>query len=153
MLFHFFPYTDFLLIFFARKGIMCLEENKNVKFDERYQHKGCLFDRSTLFLLHFEINLLFVMRVYALDDTSEREKARKEIEKAVKDELSKFLDERYNFHLVDNNPFFLLYMPVDDWLGRTFKIGDKILYAIPKDEKLPVYLHYTTKKRLSEQDK
>lgn len=68
---------------------------EHVKTEYVYQHKGRLFDRSTLFLLHYSINLNYVLEVYSKDDYQERTKIKREIEKRVKDDLRSFIEDNY----------------------------------------------------------
>ena len=69
----------------------CMKE-----INESYQHKGCLFDRSTLALLHFEINFLYVLRTYTLEDESERRKAQSIIESEVRSKLLEYIAKKYD---------------------------------------------------------
>ena len=64
------------------------------KTNESYQHEGCLFDRSTLALLHFEINFLYVLRTYTLEDESERRNAQNNIENEVRSKLLEYIAEK-----------------------------------------------------------
>lgn len=107
------------------------------KVEENYQHQGCLFDRSTLFLLQFEINLSFVLKTYALEDTPERDKAKSAIEETVFNLLYKYINRHY---LILKIPLswvvFQKNAPVNIWLGRTFYIKkkSKLIIALPKND-------------------
>ena len=106
----------------------CMEQN-----DESYQHKGCLFDRSTLALLHFEINFLYTLRTYTLEDESERRKAQSIIESEVRSKLLEYIAKKYDIYITSKWGDLFNLLPVNLWLGRTFKTKDGFVLAIPKD--------------------
>ena len=100
------------------------EGRETDKIEFIYQHKDCLFDRSTLFLLTYEINLSNLLEIYAQDDIIAKEDAKSRIKKVVENDLMKHIKEKYERE-VDN---FIESMTFDiKKIGKEFKIGNKIL--------------------------
>lgn len=59
-----------------------------------------LFDRDTLWLTHFDINLLFVMALYSRDDSSEQTGFKSEFKNAVRKAFWQILTTQYDFYKV-----------------------------------------------------
>lgn len=134
-------YTIMPNFFIRPMEIIRSEEKMNFKFlnkvEKRCQHKGCLFDRSTLFVLHYSINLSFVLKTYALDDTFERDKARKEISNQTEQDFKQHIGKEYSIISIPL-PWQICkkHFHLDRWLGRTFYLEKKqmLIFAIPKPE-------------------
>lgn len=59
-----------------------------------------LFDRDTLWLTHFDINLLFVMMLYAQNDTAEQSAFKAEFKSNVRKAFWAILTSKYDFYRV-----------------------------------------------------
>ena len=59
-----------------------------------------LFDRDTLWLTHFDINLLFVMMLYAQDDSAEQSAFKEEFKSNVRKAFWAILTSKYDFYKV-----------------------------------------------------
>ena len=59
-----------------------------------------LFDRDTLWLTHFDINLLFVMMLYAQDDSAEQSAFKAEFKSNVRKAFWAILTSKYDFYKV-----------------------------------------------------
>lgn len=59
-----------------------------------------LFDRDTLWLTHFDINLLFVMMLYAQNDTAEQSAFKAEFKSNVRKAFWAILTSKYDFYKV-----------------------------------------------------
>ena len=97
-----------------------------------FQHKGRLFDRSTLILFHYEINLSYVLEIYSKENAEERIRIRKEIEKTVRKDLDSYIKNEYDIKEMterDPEPLFNY-----DNLGKLFGIEGKLYFAIPKNK-------------------
>ncbi len=70
------------------------EEATMCHFDNR------LFDRDTLWLRHFDVNLLFIMSLYAQDDSSEQELFKRSFRNKVMEGFKKLLKAEYRFFTV-----------------------------------------------------
>ena len=60
-----------------------------------------LFDRDTLWLTHFDINLLFVMMLYAQDDSAEQSAFKEEFKSNVRKAFWAILTSKYDFYRVE----------------------------------------------------
>lgn len=97
-----------------------------------FQHKGRLFDRSTLFLLHYDINLSYVLDVYSKENTEERNRIKKIIEDNVRKDLDFFIKQEYDLkEMSERVPEPLFYY---NNLGKLFGIGGKLYMALPKNK-------------------
>ena len=70
------------------------EDATMTHFDNR------LFDRDTLWLRHFDVNLLFIMSLYAQDDASEQEMFKRAFNDKVKEGFKALLKAEYKFFTV-----------------------------------------------------
>jgi hypothetical protein len=70
------------------------EDSTMTHFDNR------LFDRDTLWLRHFDVNLLFIMSLYAQDDASEQEMFKRAFKDKVKEGFKALLKTEYKFFTV-----------------------------------------------------
>ena len=70
------------------------EDATMTHFDNR------LFDRDTLWLRHFDVNLLFIMSLYAQDDASEQEMFKRAFKDKVKEGFKALLKAEYKFFTV-----------------------------------------------------
>jgi hypothetical protein len=96
-----------------------------------FQHKGCLFDRSTLFLLHYGINLKYLLQAYVNDDEEERRRIKERIEGRVYDDLSSYIKDYYSLTVNPrvNVPDIAYSSP-----GILFEIEGKLFMALPKSK-------------------
>lgn len=113
-------------------GFKLHEEDGINKVNCVFQHKGCLFDRSTLFLLHFDINLSYVLEVYSKENTEERNKIRKEIENIVREKLDEYIKKEYDINEKKEKAPETLFNY--DNLGKLFGIEGKLYMALPKNK-------------------
>lgn len=76
--------------------------NKSQEDGHRVFHfENRLFDRDTLWLTHFDINLLYVMALYAGDDSSEQHEFKSGFRKKVLEATKSLLSLKYDFfHII-----------------------------------------------------
>ena len=96
-----------------------------------FQHKGCLFDRSTLFLLHYDINLSYVLDVYSRENAGERNTLRKKIEQTVREDLNNYINKEY---FVKENPNINIPLIAFTRPGILFGIDNKLYMALSKSK-------------------
>lgn len=79
------------------------EPGINVRNENRssYHFKNRLFDRETLLLQHYDINFLYVLKLYASNDNGMKEKFRSDIRRRFREELLKRINDDYDFYLLD----------------------------------------------------
>ena len=59
-----------------------------------------LFDRDTLWLSHYDVNLLYIMSIYARDDSSEQSMFKSSFRDYVQNGFRKMLNAEYHFFWV-----------------------------------------------------
>jgi hypothetical protein len=59
-----------------------------------------LFDRDTLWLSHYDVNLLYIMSIYARDDSSEQSMFKSSFRDYVQNGFKKMLNAEYHFFSV-----------------------------------------------------
>lgn len=57
-----------------------------------------LFDRDTLLVTHYDVNFLFVLSLYARDNTAQRKQWRNKVRDIFRDKIREELERRYNFY-------------------------------------------------------
>jgi hypothetical protein len=61
-----------------------------------------LFDRDTLYLTHVDINLLFLIAIYARDDKYEQRDFARIFKEDIYQAFTRLLDDKYDFYLIEN---------------------------------------------------
>ena len=106
-----------------------LKANDNLKEDIQKQFEDRLFDRDTLLLREYYINLFFVMRAYATDeDWSD------ELHKIIREDLIKNLNRKYNFYRIypKENPVPFVWVHFHEIIGKAYRtelFADDIILA------------------------
>ena len=72
-----------------------LHQGKNLH--ESSQFSDRLFDRDTLLLSHYDVNFLFVLAMYARNNSGSKQAWKTEVRKRFKERVQKVLEERYTF--------------------------------------------------------
>ncbi|MBP5541350.1 MAG: hypothetical protein J6X88_06835, partial [Bacteroidales bacterium] len=71
--------------------------NGSDKLEPTDQFPNRLFDRDTLILSHYDVNFLFVLAMYARNDSTKKRIWRDEVRKKFKEHVQKVLDQKYAF--------------------------------------------------------
>lgn len=106
------------------------------------QFKNRLYDRDTLLLSHYDVNFLFVLALYARNNSGTkaawRHKMRREFRKAVQD----MLKTKFDFYAlsahpdVDANAYFKTHF--QETLGKTFRpYGKESVFSLALDKEYP----------------
>ena len=109
-----------------------LKANDKLKEDIQKQFEDRLFDRDTLLLLEYYINLFFVMRAYATDeDWSD------ELHKIIREDLIKNLNRKYSFWRIypKENPVPFVWIHFHEIIGKAYRtelFSDDIILAFEK---------------------
>lgn len=106
-----------------------LEKHKMTHFENR------LFDRDTLWLTHFNINLLYVMSLYAQDDACEQSGFKAEFKEKVRKAFGEILISQYDFYkIIPNSETIDDFIRINFWLlnGKIYTIGDTLILALEK---------------------
>ena len=80
-----------------------LTEKKN-KYFTSDQFSNRLFDRDTLLVCHYDVNFLFVVSLYALNNKSKKAGWKKKVRAIFREEIQRMLQERYQFYAMRSHP-------------------------------------------------
>ncbi len=73
-----------------------LHPGENIK--DSYQFKERLFDRDTLLLSHYDVNFLFVLAMYAKNDSHSKAVWKADVRKKFRERVQTILNEKYAFY-------------------------------------------------------
>ncbi len=85
------------------KDTIKLTEKKNKCFVSD-QFKNRLFDRDTLLVCHYDVNFLFVVSLYALNNKFKKASWKKKVRGIFREEIQKMLQKRYQFYAMTAHP-------------------------------------------------
>ena len=77
---------------------------KKDKYFTSDQFKNRLFDRDTLLVCHYDVNFLFVVSLYALNNKSKKAGWKKKVRKIFREEIQRMLQENYQFYAMRSHP-------------------------------------------------
>ena len=80
-----------------------LTEKKN-KYFTSDQFSNRLFDRDTLLVCHYDVNFLFVVSLYALNNKSKKAGWKKKVRKIFREEIQRMLQQNYQFYAMKSHP-------------------------------------------------
>ena len=76
-----------------------IEKTDRTHNKHRQTHfKNRLFDRDTLLLFHYDVNFLFVLSLYARNNTSQKTKWKQRVRDKFREEIRSWLQEDYDFY-------------------------------------------------------
>ena len=76
------------------------KQNKHKKM----QFKNRLFDRDTLLLFHYDVNFLFVLSLYARDNTAQKAAWKEKVRNKFRKEIQEWLQKDYDFYAIKAHP-------------------------------------------------
>ena len=77
---------------------------KDNKYFTSDQFSNRLFDRDTLLVCHYDVNFLFVVSLYALNNKSKKTSWKKKVRAIFREEIQRMLQERYQFYAMRSHP-------------------------------------------------
>ena len=112
-----------------------LKANKNIKEGIQKQFEDRLFDRDTLLLREYYINLFFVMRAYAT-----REDWSDELHTIIRNDLIQNLNRKYSFYKIrpKDIPVPFVWAHFHEIIGKAYRTGffdDDIILAFENSAK------------------
>ena len=112
-------------------------EKKN-KFFSSDQFKNRLFDRDTLLICHYDVNFLYVVSLYARNNTLQKDAWRKKVRKLFRQEIQDILKEKYDFYAMtahpDVNAEAYIKDHFQDMLGKLYSpYSDKGIFSLALD--------------------
>lgn len=100
------------------------------KLNEHFENR--LFDRDTLSIHHFEINFLYVLNSYILQDPTKKSDFKQKAIKTIREEVLKFYDTHYVFYKI----FFTNNQDLNSFINQHFKELNGKIYRTSEDEKV-----------------
>jgi hypothetical protein len=98
--------------------------------DYTYHFENRLFDRDTLFVHHYNINFLFVLKSYSQLTSTKINEFRNECQKKFKDSLIKYLDKEFNFYKRE----FYSDKQIKSFINDNFKVLNGKMYITKKNK-------------------
>ncbi|MDO4756800.1 MAG: restriction endonuclease [Parabacteroides sp.] len=72
-------------------------------FDNRH-FKNRLFDRDTLLVCHYDVNFLYVVSLYARNNTFQKDSWKVKVREKFRREIQRMLEEKYDFYAMSAHP-------------------------------------------------
>ena len=77
---------------------------KKDKYFTSDQFSNRLFDRDTLLVCHYDVNFLFVVSLYALNNRSKKEGWKRKVREMFREEIQQILQKNYQFYAMKSHP-------------------------------------------------
>ena len=103
------------------------KQNKHKKM----QFKNRLFDRDTLLLFHYDVNFLFVLSLYARDNTAQKAEWKEKVRNKFRKEIQEWLQKDYDFYAMRARPG----VNGEEFIKHNFKEVVGKIYTPFKNEK------------------
>lgn len=87
---------------YGNDGIEKTDRKKNKH--KRVQFANRLFDRDTLLLFHYDVNFLFVLSLYARNNSSQKQVWKDKVRDKFRTEIQEWLQKDYDFHVMKAHP-------------------------------------------------
>ena len=114
---------------YSNDGIEKTDRKKNKH--KQIQFKNRLFDRDTLLLFHYDVNFLFVLSLYARNNTSQKAEWKKDIRDKFRKEIQDWLQKDYDFYAMRARPG----VDGEEYIRHNFKQVVGKIYTPFSDEK------------------
>ena len=114
---------------YSNDGIEKTDRKKNKH--KQIQFKNRLFDRDTLLLFHYDVNFLFVLSLYARNNTSQKAKWKNDIRNKFRKEIQDWLQKDYEFYAMRARPG----VDGEEYIRHNFKQVVGKIYTPFSDEK------------------
>ncbi|MDY4932262.1 MAG: restriction endonuclease [Candidatus Onthomorpha sp.] len=114
---------------YSNDGIEKTDRKKNKH--KQIQFKNRLFDRDTLLLFHYDVNFLFVLSLYARNNTSQKAEWKNNIRNKFRKEIQDWLQKDYEFYAMRARPG----VDGEEYIRHNFKQVVGKIYTPFSDEK------------------
>lgn len=118
---------------YADDGIV--QTNRINKRYKKIHYENRLFDRDTLLLFHYDVNFLYVLSLYARNDSSQKNHWKQKVRNMFRNEIQDWLQQDYIFYVmrayphVDGEKFIKQHFK--ELIGKVYKpFADKSLYSV-----------------------
>ena len=78
-------------------------DRKFTHFDNKH-FKNRLFDRDTLLVCHYDVNFLYVVSLYARNNTFQKDSWKEKVREKFREEIQRMLSEKYEFYAMSAHP-------------------------------------------------
>lgn len=106
------------------------------------QFKNRLYDRDTLLLSHYDVNFLFIIALYARNNSGAKSEWREKVRARFRTEVREMLEDKFDFYAmaahpdVDASAYFKAHF--QDTLGKTFQpYENKNIFSLALDREFP----------------
>lgn len=125
---------------YANDGIEKTDRRHNRHRKEQFKNR--LFDRDTLLLFHYDVNFLFVLSLYARDNSSQKADWKLKVRSKFREEIQDWLQDDFDFYAmaakpgVDARKYFKTHF--QDVLGKTYTpFADNSIFSLALDKEDP----------------
>lgn len=125
---------------YANDGIEKTDRQHNRHRKEQFKNR--LFDRDTLLLFHYDVNFLFVLSLYARDNTSQKVEWKRKVRDKFREEIQDWLQDDFDFYAmaakpgVDARQYFKTHF--QEVLGKTYTpFADNNIFSLALDKEDP----------------
>ena len=138
---------------YSKDGIEKTDKKKNKH--KNVQFKNRLFDRDTLLLFHYDVNFLYVLSLYARENSFQQAEWKNKIREKFRKEIQEWLQKDYDFYAMRAKPG----VDGEAYIKRNFKtvvgkiytpFSDKKTYSLALDTNDPEANNEGIKAALSE---
>ena len=117
--------------------------HKQVQFNNR------LFDRDTLLLFHYDVNFLFVLSLYARNNTGQKRQWKQKIRERFRSEIQEWLQQDYDFYAMKAHPD----VNGEEYIKNHFKeLLGKVYTPFAEDNVYSLALDTTNVKNIAENE-
>lgn len=110
-----------------------LKDGKSVY--ESYHFEDRLFDRSSLFTLHYDVNFLYILKKYAQNKSYDKAVWKIEARKKFRDQILVYLNETFDFYQILIEP-----EDIPDFVDRNFRqLNGKVFSFIYQEVRILLY--------------
>lgn len=136
---------------YTNDGIEKTDRRKNKH--KQVQFANRLFDRDTLLLFHYDVNFLFVLSLYARNNTSQKQSWKDKVREKFRMEIQEWLQKDYSFYVMKAHPDVngeeYIKQHFKELLGKVYTpFADKATYSLALDKDK---VHETENNRLLQQ--
>ena len=118
-----------------------ITDKKNTHFSNSH-FENRLFDRDTLLICHYDVNFLYVVSIYARNNSLQKEAWKKKVRDNFRSEIQRMLTEQYSFYAMQAHPNVdaknYLKEHFQQTLGKIFTpFGNDEVFSLALDKKDP----------------
>ena len=118
-----------------------ITDKKNTHFSNSH-FENRLFDRDTLLICHYDVNFLYVVSLYARNNSLQKEAWKRKVRENFRSEIQRMLTEQYSFYAMQAHPNIdaknYLKEHFQQTLGKIFTpFGNDEVFSLALDKKDP----------------